>query len=100
MRPKSRPAGNTGLKVLLLVLYEVALLKHGGEGVGGLCRPPLRPLPTHDPVHECTLLFILLLLMLAAIHLYQQAGLRIRIQILGILGTLEVECRGPHVGEL
>ncbi len=67
MRPKSRPVGNTGLKVLLLILYEVALLEQGGGG-DGLCRPPL-PLPPHDPVHECTLLFILLLLMLAGIPL-------------------------------
>ncbi len=70
MRPKSRPVGNTGLKVLL-ILYEVALLEHGGGVLVGLCRPPLLPLPPHDPVHECKLLFILLLLMLAAIHLYQ-----------------------------
>jgi hypothetical protein len=69
MRPKSRPVGNTGLKVLLLILYEVALLEQGGGGVRGPCRPPLLPLPPHDPVHECTLLFILLLLLLAAIRL-------------------------------
>jgi hypothetical protein len=68
MRPKSRPVGNTGLKVLLLVLYEVALLEQGGGGVVGLSCPPLPPLPTHDPVHECALLFILLLL-LAGIRL-------------------------------
>jgi hypothetical protein len=79
MRPKSRPVGNTGLKVLLLILYEVALLEQQNGGGEGLSCPPL-PLPMHDPVHECTL-FILLLLMLAAIHLYQQAGLRIRIRI-------------------